>query len=124
MSIQEDLQRLPKDWRKRLCVVKDALKAALGQLDPAIAAQGQSSSASGDGKEPLNYFLAVAVFDQLKPGAQKSVLGWFQGEAGTWEKIVAAYRKQGESFDSECLQQLPICRYCKQRAIASHTLRK
>lgn len=74
--------------------MKETVKTAHGKLDPAVAdaaSHGQKFSAM----EPLGYFLAVAVLEQLRPSGQKNVLGWFTGEAGTWEKIVAAYRKQG-----------------------------
>lgn len=70
------------------------MKAAHGKLTPAVAAAARQSH-NFSTAESLDYFFAVSVFDQLKPTAQKNVLGWFTGEAGTWEKIVAAYRKQG-----------------------------
>ena len=74
--------------------MKDTLKIAHGKLAPAVA-DAASQKQKFSAVQPLDYFLAEAVLEQLKPTGQKNVMGWFTGEAGTWEKIVAAYRKQG-----------------------------
>ena len=70
------------------------MKIAHGKLAPAVA-DAASQKQKFSAVQPLDYFLAEAVLEQLKPTGQKNVMGWFTGEAGTWEKIVAAYRRQG-----------------------------
>lgn len=43
----------------------------------------------------MSYFAAKEIRDKLAGSADKSLFGNLKGSAGSWDKIVKAYEKQG-----------------------------
>lgn len=94
-------QKLPKDWHKRVAVIKANAAASLKQLPSSItnALSGSAADTSVD------YYRAVEIRDALLPSAEKTMFGGLMGQAATWDKIVKAYEKDSV-FIGEVAQAL------------------
>jgi hypothetical protein len=88
--VQEELQQLPKDWKKTLRTLREATKAAYDELDEEIV-----NSVDQATTPQLDYFLARSVYERLQVQGEKGILGGFVGQAGSWQKLVAAYERKG-----------------------------
>ncbi|KAK9867010.1 hypothetical protein WJX84_000769 [Apatococcus fuscideae] len=87
-----DRRKLAGDWRKRLQAVQSSALAACreglsGKLQAQLLA-GSSDSAAG-----VSYLAALHLRDQLAVSADKTLLGYYKGEAGIVDKIVKVFEK-------------------------------
>lgn len=81
---------MPRDWKDNLRTLREALKAAYDKLEPCVVETVNPSR-----NAPLDYFLALSVYELLQARGEKGMLGGYKGEAGIWQKLVGAYEKRG-----------------------------
>ena len=96
-----DRRKLAGDWRKRLQAVQSSALAACreglsGKLQAQLLA-GSSDSAAG-----VSYLAALHLRDQLAVSADKTLLGYYKGEAGIVDKIVKVFEKGCEWHALPC----------------------
>ena len=109
-GLQVDRRKLAADWRKRLQAVQaSALAASQEGLSGELQAQllaGSSDSTSGS-----TYLAALQLRDELAASAEKTLLGYYKGEAGIVDKIVKAFEKGCEWCCLPCRRNCIPCKY-------------
>jgi hypothetical protein len=106
--LQIGRQKLPKDWRKKLHLIKSKVAEATQALPPDV----RPAHAEADG--PLDYLEVRDVRDALAAGtAERSLFGGLTGNASVWDKLVRAYEREGAShLPSHAHTHMPCCTAC------------
>lgn len=90
--MQVDRKKLAADWRKRLQTVQASALAA-GREGLSSQLQTQLLSHSNDSAAGISYLAALRLRDELAKSADKTLLGYYKGEAGVVDGIVKAFEK-------------------------------
>lgn len=87
-----DRKKLAADWRKRLQAVQ-AAAVATSREGLSSQLQAQLLASSHDSATGISYLAALRLRDELAQSADKTLLGYFKGEAGVVDKIVKSFEK-------------------------------
>jgi hypothetical protein len=87
-------QKLPKDWSKRVEVIKQKVTEALKDTPQSILASTAPPGASST--LDVDYQRAVQLRDSLAATCERNIFGSLTGPAAVWDKVVKAYENKCE----------------------------